>query len=226
MQYTMLPEPVKVGDTEIQSLEGLVSLANYYYDSRRAMLNIKNLANINTRKTEELSAEVSKLRKELDSANRTILKRNFRISQLGEKIKRLSNQQQVKTVEYNPSDGLKAAIDFLSNREKVGYQKYGTTVDREDYKPIEWLEHLREELGDALMYSTTLKLRLDQRMREIEEKRKNELINDHKYFEERWKEELSEYVLKNIGKKDTIVPIHYNPETPPECTKGERVPST
>lgn len=193
MQYTMLPQPVKVGDTIVYTLDGLVGLANYYYDTKITMLNIKNLANINTRQTEQLSAEVSKLRKELDSANRTILKRNFRISQLGEKIKRLSNQQQVKTVEYNPSDGLKAAIDFLSNREKVGYQKYGTTVDRKDYRPIEWLEHLREELGDALMYSTTLKLKLDERMRqikEIEEKRRDE---ERKYFEERYEQMRDEH---------------------------------
>ncbi len=192
MQYTMLPEPVKAGNTTVHTLEALVGLANYYYDNSRTMLNIKNLANINTRQTEELSAEVSKLRKELDIANRTILKRNFRISQLGEKIKRLSNQQ-VETVQYKPSEGLKAAMEFLFRREKVGYQKYGTTVDREDYKPIEWLEHLREELGDALMYSTTLKLRLDQRTREIEEKRKNELINDHKYFEERYEQLRDEH---------------------------------
>lgn len=38
------------------------------------------------------------------------------------------------------------------NRENKGYSKYGTTTDREDLSFEDWLQHLKEELMDALVY--------------------------------------------------------------------------
>jgi hypothetical protein len=45
----------------------------------------------------------------------------------------------------------------LSN---VGKEKYGTTLDRNDLKPLEWLIHLQEELMDATLYVEKLKKEL------------------------------------------------------------------
>jgi hypothetical protein len=42
---------------------------------------------------------------------------------------------------------------FLS-RSEDGIAKYGTTLDRADLGPREWLEHLRQELMDAVLYAT------------------------------------------------------------------------
>lgn len=40
---------------------------------------------------------------------------------------------------------------FLS-RSKVGIDKYGVTLDRNDLTTVEWLKHLQEELQDATLY--------------------------------------------------------------------------
>lgn len=52
------------------------------------------------------------------------------------------------------------AIDVcqtILQREQVGLRKYGTTVDRTDLKPGQWLQHLAEEQADALMYAERLR---------------------------------------------------------------------
>lgn len=43
-------------------------------------------------------------------------------------------------------------VDQLRARHHVGLRKYGVTVDRDDLTPIEWVQHLREELLDGLAY--------------------------------------------------------------------------
>lgn len=50
------------------------------------------------------------------------------------------------------SDILNAVITDLTTREQVGFKKYQTTVDRTDLSDEEWLQHLYEELLDAVMY--------------------------------------------------------------------------
>ena len=41
----------------------------------------------------------------------------------------------------------------LKQRAAFGEQKYGTTMDRSDLSPSEWVQHHQEELMDALQYS-------------------------------------------------------------------------
>lgn len=55
----------------------------------------------------------------------------------------------------HPSDShtLTALIAELRSRESVGRAKYGTDVDRADLTNAQWLQHLREELMDAMLYS-------------------------------------------------------------------------
>ncbi len=45
-------------------------------------------------------------------------------------------------------------------RSKVGLDKYGTTLDREDIDLVGWLNHLQEELMDATLYVERLKKEL------------------------------------------------------------------
>jgi len=41
----------------------------------------------------------------------------------------------------------------FSSREELGVKKYGTTVDRSDLNRTEWLQHLKEELMDGVLYA-------------------------------------------------------------------------
>ena len=40
----------------------------------------------------------------------------------------------------------------IQQRAELGKGKYGTTMEREDLSVHEWLNHLQEELMDAILY--------------------------------------------------------------------------
>ena len=63
-----------------------------------------------------------------------------------------------------------SVVEKYLERSRVGKQKYGTTLDREDLDKIQWLVHLQEELMDATLYIEKLK-------KELEKYKKND-IND------------------------------------------------
>ena len=46
--------------------------------------------------------------------------------------------------------------EMIASRQKFGLNKYGVSVEASPLKAIEWLQHLREELADALVYATRL----------------------------------------------------------------------
>jgi hypothetical protein len=52
-------------------------------------------------------------------------------------------------------------VKFLRDRSNVGQRKYGVTLDRPDLTPIEWVQHLREELADALNYATVVQREME-----------------------------------------------------------------
>jgi hypothetical protein len=52
---------------------------------------------------------------------------------------------------------LDQVISEFKEREERGVKKYGTTMDRKDLNFEEWVQHLREELMDALLYLTKIK---------------------------------------------------------------------
>lgn len=56
------------------------------------------------------------------------------------------------------SDSIVAAVvqKFLQ-RSELGQKKYGTTLDREDLKPLDWIQHAQEELMDGILYLEKLK---------------------------------------------------------------------
>lgn len=43
-------------------------------------------------------------------------------------------------------------IQDFRNREQRGIMKYGVTMDREDLLSHEWIQHMLEELMDAIIY--------------------------------------------------------------------------
>lgn len=48
-------------------------------------------------------------------------------------------------------------IERFSERSKRGIEKYGTTLDQNKAPFVEWLNHLQEELMDAILYIERLK---------------------------------------------------------------------
>ena len=60
-----------------------------------------------------------------------------------------------------------SVVEKYLERSRVGKQKYGTTLDREDLDKIQWLVHLQEELMDATLYIEKLK-------KELEKNKKND----------------------------------------------------
>jgi hypothetical protein len=56
-------------------------------------------------------------------------------------------------------------INKFKQRSDVGYKKYGVTLEDDPSKMLEWLNHLQEELMDAVLYL--------QKAKETYEKEKN-----------------------------------------------------
>jgi hypothetical protein len=56
-------------------------------------------------------------------------------------------------------------VNKFKQRSDVGYKKYGVTLEDDPSKMLEWLNHLQEELMDAVLYL--------QKAKETYEKEKN-----------------------------------------------------
>lgn len=54
-----------------------------------------------------------------------------------------------------------SVVNRLISRSNVGIVKYGTTTERGDLLPLEWLQHLQEELLDASVYIEALKKKVN-----------------------------------------------------------------
>ena len=51
-------------------------------------------------------------------------------------------------------------VNSYLDRADAGLKKYGTNLNRKDLEPLEWLNHLQEELMDATLYIEKLKKEL------------------------------------------------------------------
>jgi hypothetical protein len=58
---------------------------------------------------------------------------------------------------------VKEVIDLFRKRSEEGLKKYGTTLDRDDLSEMQWIQHLQEELMDAILYLTKLKNTINNR---------------------------------------------------------------
>ena len=56
-------------------------------------------------------------------------------------------------------------VDKFIDRSRVGKRKYNTDLDREDLSLSEWLNHLQEELMDAVNYIEKIKRVVDGKKR-------------------------------------------------------------
>lgn len=50
-----------------------------------------------------------------------------------------------------------AVLQKYTERSRIGKQKYGTTLDRDDLTIVDWVNHTQEELMDATLYLEKLK---------------------------------------------------------------------
>jgi len=58
--------------------------------------------------------------------------------------------------EVQPDPIVEQVVEKLRSRSDVGQLKYGTTLERTDLTPEQWLAHLQEELMDAVNYIEVL----------------------------------------------------------------------
>jgi hypothetical protein len=56
-----------------------------------------------------------------------------------------------------PDSIVQAVIKKFLDRSELGQKKYGTTLDRNDLKPHDWILHAQEELMDGILYLEKLK---------------------------------------------------------------------
>ena len=59
-----------------------------------------------------------------------------------------------------PDSIVQAVIRKFQERSELGQKKYGTTLDRTDLKPLDWIQHAQEELMDGILYLERLKKEL------------------------------------------------------------------
>ena len=50
-----------------------------------------------------------------------------------------------------------SVVRSFQERSRAGQLKYGTTLDRTDLTPMQWAQHMQEELMDAILYLERLK---------------------------------------------------------------------
>ena len=63
---------------------------------------------------------------------------------------------------YNKDKIIADILHNFAKRASIGHIKYGTTMERDDLKLIDWINHLQEELMDAIIYLTKIKTIIQQ----------------------------------------------------------------
>ena len=61
---------------------------------------------------------------------------------------------------YEYDSVVENVINRLKDRARIGFQKYGTDLDRNDLITDQWMEHAIEEALDFSLYLTKLKNQL------------------------------------------------------------------
>ena len=89
------------------------------------------------------------------------LQRWFKGYRVVDAPKYLSGKQ---TIE-EPDPIVATVMKRMSDRSKMGMEKYGCTMMRDDLKAPEWIDHTIEELLDAAVYLERLKVDLNDRRR-------------------------------------------------------------
>ena len=70
----------------------------------------------------------------------------------------MENQEFIKDLLYmTPDETVRGVLKRFNARSLAGIEKYSTTLDRNDLTRLEWLQHLQDELMDAVLYIEKLK---------------------------------------------------------------------
>ena len=71
----------------------------------------------------------------------------------------MQNQEQAQeqAQEQEQDTVVLSVIRSFQERSRAGQLKYGTTLDRTDLTPLQWAQHMQEELMDAILYLERLK---------------------------------------------------------------------
>ena len=62
-----------------------------------------------------------------------------------------SNPLQTRTIHQTDSI-VDSVIDQFVSRARFGKEKYGTDLDRNDLSVLDWIEHVKQEHMDAILY--------------------------------------------------------------------------
>ena len=69
---------------------------------------------------------------------------------MGRSLKTINNMNKKEIQFRDPV--VERVVDKFISRSDVGYKKYGVTLNDDPSEIIEWLNHLQEELMDAVLY--------------------------------------------------------------------------
>jgi len=69
----------------------------------------------------------------------------------------LLSEKKSQPLELKKDSVVAAVIEKFQQRSDLGIKKYGTTLDREDLGLQDWIQHVQEELMDAILYLEKLK---------------------------------------------------------------------
>jgi hypothetical protein len=61
---------------------------------------------------------------------------------------------------YSGDSIVNTVVQRFIQRSEFGQKKYGVTLDRKDLKTADWIQHMQEELMDAILYLEKLKTTL------------------------------------------------------------------
>lgn len=60
-------------------------------------------------------------------------------------------------MEFTKDSIVNTIINSFISRSEIGQKKYNTTLDRDDLHIYDWINHVQEELMDAILYLEKLK---------------------------------------------------------------------
>ena len=73
---------------------------------------------------------------------------------------------------------VRRVVNKFVSRSDVGFKKYGVTLEKDPSKMFEWLNHLQEELMDAVLYLQKLKENTTEELQEVMLKNINKTFGD------------------------------------------------
>ena len=67
------------------------------------------------------------------------------------------HSEYIQTIQTTQDTVVASVVASFQERSRAGQLKYGTTLDRTDLSPLQWAQHMQEELMDAILYLERLK---------------------------------------------------------------------